>query len=592
MKRLGVLINLIMTATLLAACATPTPKVIEKVVTQVAKETVKETVIVEGTPQIVEKEVTKIIEKVVTATPEPEEEKPDTVVIIGVWQVVDWSNVLYVQGGGSLSAAKLTQRGLLFLDEESNWVGELATEVPSLENGGIFPDGKKITYHLREGVTWHDGEPVTSADVKATWEVVMNPNNAVITRFGYDKIESVETPDDLTVVLNFREPFASWQILFDGLVAKHVVDAIPEGELDESEAMLHPTGFGPYKMVNWEDGQFIEYEAFEDYWQGAPNIKRLVLAGYPSVDALMQAIEAGEVDIGWALPLSFVPKLQEIDTISIVSLAGASSERYTMNPDDPLFADKTVRHALQYAVDRQAIVDNLLFSTTVPAVSHWHNSPWENPDLVPYEYDPDKTREMLESVGWKDEDGDGIREAHGVPEIEDGTPFSFVHMTTVGNLQRENVQLMVQQMFKDVGVEMVIENLRPADLFGGWDSGGRWVRGDFQMGGWSHGLRRPDPDISNRFLCSEVASEENPAGAQWHRYCNPEVDELLVAQAQEFDPEERKQIFYQVQETLHDEAYWIMLFGAVSIYTVNNDLKNVVLHPWCNYYWNPQEWDW
>ena len=135
---------------------------------------------------------------------------------------------------------------MLFTDAESNWIGELATEVPTLENGGVSEDGLTITYKLRDGVTWHDGEPVTSADVKATWEMIMNPDYAVITRFGYDRIGSVETPDPLTVVVNFAEPFASWPILFDAIIPKHVIDANAD-DLDNSEAMRQPVGFGPFR---------------------------------------------------------------------------------------------------------------------------------------------------------------------------------------------------------------------------------------------------------------------------------------------------------------------------------------------------------
>ena len=122
-------------------------------------------------------------------------------VVIGMHEDIEFLNVLYTQGGNSLSSSKLAQRGLLFTDAEANWVGELATDVPTLENGGVSEDGLTITYKLRDGVTWHDGEPVTSADVKATWEMIMNPDYAVITRFGYDRIGSVDTPDPLTVVV-------------------------------------------------------------------------------------------------------------------------------------------------------------------------------------------------------------------------------------------------------------------------------------------------------------------------------------------------------------------------------------------------------
>ena len=122
---------------------------------------------------------------------------------LGMNQELEFLNVMYTQGGNSLEASKTAQRGLLFSDLPGAWVGELALEVPSVENGLVAADGSSVTYNLREGVTFHDGSDVTTADVKATWEAIMNPDNTPITRMGYDKIGSVDTPDDYTVVINF-----------------------------------------------------------------------------------------------------------------------------------------------------------------------------------------------------------------------------------------------------------------------------------------------------------------------------------------------------------------------------------------------------
>jgi peptide/nickel transport system substrate-binding protein len=285
-------------------------------------------------------------------------------VVIGMHEDIEFLNVLYTQGGNSLSSSKLAQRGLLFTDAEANWIGELATEVPTQENGGVSEDGLTITYKLRDGVTWHDGEPVTSADVKATWEMIMNPDYAVITRFGYDRIGSVETPDPLTVVVTFEEPFASWPILFDAIIPKHVIDANAD-DLDNSEAMRQPVGFGPFKIVNWQVGESIEYEAFDDYWRGRPKLDRLFIRILPSVDTLMQAIEAKEIDIAWAMPSSYVTQIRDLEPqgIRLVTAKAANAERLVMNADAelaPIFAEKELRQALQHAVNKQQIIDELL----------------------------------------------------------------------------------------------------------------------------------------------------------------------------------------------------------------------------------------
>lgn len=518
------------------------------------------------------------------------------VVRLGMNQELEFLNVMYTQGGNSLQASKTAQRGLLFLDAQGNWVGELATEVPSVANGMVSADGTQVTYRLREGITFHDGTPVTASDVKATWDAIMNPDNTPITRLGYEKIGSIDTPDDLTVVVNFAEPFASWKILFDFVLPEEVIEANSPG-LDESLAMRTPVGFGPFRILAWKPGEFVEYEAFDDYWQGRPAIDKFFIVFYPSTEALLAALEVGEVDIAWGLRAANVPTLLDLQSQGIISLVNAppaGGERYVMNGDGtqaPLFSDPTVRVALQHAVDKQLLVDNILHGQAeVNVGTEWHGTPWQNRELVPYDYDPEAARNLLETNGWRDEDGDGIREAYGVTGIDDGTHLSFTHRTTSGVLQREQVQLLVQQMFKEIGAEMVIENRRTAELFGTWDQNGTWSHGDYEMGGWSHGLRVPDPEISNRFLCAEIASEANPGGSQWHRYCNPEVDALLLAAQTEFDDAERTRLVMEAQRIMHEDAYALYLFATGRHYGVSTRIQNFELRPFTLWYGNIHEW--
>jgi peptide/nickel transport system substrate-binding protein len=289
------------------------------------------------------------------------------------------------------------------------------------------------------------------------------------------------------------------------------------------------------------------------------------------------------------MPSSYVTQIRDLEPqgIRLVTAKAANAERLVMNADAelaPIFAEKELRQALQHAVDKQQIIDNLLNGEGEIGVSEWQGSPWENTEMELYDFNPDTSRQLLESIGWT-MGGDGYRE-------KDGQRLTFRNSTIVGSTTRENIQLLLQQMFKDIGAEMIIDNARDADLFGTWAQGGRWSHGDYDMGLWSHGLRVPDPEVSNRYLCSEIASEENPAGSQWYHYCNPEVDELLHEQASTFDPEKRTEIIFQIQEILNEDAYWIYLHSANQIYSAPAALQNFTLHPFQNFYWNPQEWEW
>ena len=517
----------------------------------------------------------------------------ERVVLVGSTSQLAVFNVLYTDGGLSLEAAKHVQRGLLMVadpDSGDVWRGELAAEVPSTQNGGVEIEGDRmtITYRLRDGVTWHDGEPVTSADVKATWEMIMNPDNAVVTRFGYNLIDSVETPDDLTVVMHYREPFPAWPILFDAIIPEHVIDANSPG-LDDSLAMRQPIGFGPFMWTETRPGEQAVMVAFDDYWAGRPQVDRMVLTSYPSTDALLQAVEAGAIDIAWRVNVNDVPALQAMEPrgIRILTNPQAGSDRYIMNADAdqaPIFDDRNVRLAIHHAIDRQLIVDRLLGGIAEVAVSEWHGSAWVHPSLPEYEFDPERSIALLEESGWF-RGSDGIRE-------RDGERLSFRHTVITGDTLRENVQIVVQQMLREVGIEVVIDNARTADLFGRWADGGRWARGEYELGGWAHGLRVPDPEVSARYLCDEIASEDNPAGSQWYRYCNPEVDALMRQQSTTIDADERRELILRAQELIHEDAYHVYLYSSPSVYTANQHIHNFQLHPFGVSYWNVHELEW
>jgi len=509
---------------------------------------------------------------------------------MGMWQEIPILNTLMTaEGGNVVSGTKLTLRGLLFTDDKGAFEGELAEQVPSVQNGGISADGKTITYKLRKGVTWHDGKPVTSADVQYTWQAVMKPDNKVGTRYGYENITAVDTPDEQTAIVRFKDPFASWAILFDVLMPKHVLSA----EADFNTAKFHqlPVGFGPFKVTENIKGDHITYEAFDGYWKGRPKIDRLFIKYFGSADAMIQALKAKEVDLTWGTPLPNIPELKTMESQGITTLVqpGTGAERYVFNGDHtqvPLFADKELRMALSLAVDRKIIVDKLLFGLTTIARGDWDNTPWENTQLKLVEYNPELAKQTLDKLGWKP-GSDGIR-------VKDGQKLSFTNITTSGNQLRENVQLLVQQNFKDVGAEMTIQNQRSSELFGSYSAGGLWARGSYQMGGWSQGIALPDPDISARYLTKEIPSDANPSGASQYRYSNPDVDKLFGQAAIELDPEKRKALFFKVQEVMRDEYEFIWLYNTTASWGLQTKVKNfdqTVKTPFGGFHWRAEAWD-
>ena len=493
------------------------------------------------------------------------------------------------EGGNVISGTKLILRGLLYTDANGGPTGELAADVPTAQNGGISSDGKTITYKLRPNMTWHDGQPVTSADVQYTWQAITQPDHNVATRYGYDRISAVDTPDPQTAIVRFKEPFAPWTTLFDVVLPQHILSK--ESDFNNSPYHQKPVGFGPFKVSENIKGDHTTYEAFDGYWAGRPKIDRLFIRYFGNTDAELQALKAKEIDLAWGVPLSSIPELQGLESQGITTLVqpGPAEERYAFNMDHsqvPLFADTQLRKALALAVDRQTIVDKLLFGLTKVARGDWDNTPWENTSIQPDPYDPEQAKKILDDLGWTP-GPDGIRQ-------KNGQRLSFDNTTTSGNQLRENVQLLVQQNFKDIGVEMNIKNQPTDQLFGSYSAGGVWARGTYQMGGWTTGINLPDPDLSSRYLSKEIASDQNPTGGQSYRYSNPTVDELFTQQATELDPQKRKDLFAKIQQITHDDYMCIWLYDSTAAWGALTRVKNfdkTVKAPFGGFHWHAEEWD-
>jgi len=508
-------------------------------------------------------------------------------VTISFFEEPDSLNFLYTQMWFANVAADLVMRGLWVYDDEERFVPELAAEVPSRENGGISEDGKTITVKLREGVRWHDGKPVTAADVRFTYDAIMNPNNTIDTRYPYeDYIESIDTPDDFTVVIHFKQPFAGWWTMFPYVLPQHLLGDVES--LDNAEFNRAPVGFGPFKFKEWVSGDHITLEKNPDYWRGAPKLDFIYIKIVPSSQAQMAAIQAGgQVDIGVFHSYDEVPVLQALGTVEVKAIEYAYNEHYFFNLDPktghPAFQDARVRRAIAMSIDRAQITETLLQGLTQPARTFWDGTAYANKQIPLIPYDPQAAAALLDEAGWIDHDGDGIRD-------KDGVRFSFVHRTTAGRKIREDAQVAVQQMLKDQGIDMVIENV-PYDLFfEGYANGGPIYTGQYHMAGWSDGSY-PDPGTySYYWLCDQIPSEEKPEGGNFQLYCNEELDRLLRAQDVTVDPAARRAIFDQIQQLMYDETIFVPMWNDPDLWSLNKRLVNVRIGGWTPF-WNAHEWD-
>lgn len=459
-------------------------------------------------------------------------------------------------------------------DENNEPYPVLVTELPSTENGGISEDGRVITMQLRDDIVWSDGEPLTAADFVFTYEMTIDPKNTVSSVYPYDEIASLEAPDERTVVITFNEPFAPWlATLWTGVLPEHVLRPVyeAEGTLDTAEWNLAPTvGAGPYVFAEWESGSFARFVRNENYWGEPAKIDEIFIRFVPDDAAQVAALQAGDGDLGAFISYADIPALEEAG-ISVVATASGYNEGwfiYLGKEGHPALKDVRVRQALALAFDRFSLVEDLLLGRTQPAATFWDNSPFVDPAIEPWPYDPERANQLLDEAGWIDSNGDGTRD-------KDGVELVLTYGTTTREI-RTDTQAVVQQQLAEVGIGVELLTFESNVFFGSYGEGGPMATGQLDIGQWSSSPAFPDPDESD-FLCSEIPSDESPDGTNWSALCDEELDALFQQQAQQVDLAARQQIFYQISKHVFENVYWLGVWQDPDIWAVSGRLTDVKL---------------
>ncbi len=531
-------------------------------------------------------------------------------VATGAWsQEPDNIVPYYTQMSYAIWIVQLTLVGLAEWDDQGSFVPELAAEIPSAANGGVSADGLTITWKLKEGLKWSDGEAITSADVKFTWEQVMDPANAPLSRTGYDKIASVETPDDTTVVITFSELYPGWQTLFTqgpnnagAILPKHVL----EGKTAlESDPFIHqPTVFsGPFAITEWVAGDHMTLVRNDNFYGSPALLDQVNIKFVPTPETALAALQTGDVD--WYPDFSE----SDIETVGALEPAvhlkvvpGADFEHYFFNLGTTAgvdgkgvadqdgfcpFKDVKVRKAITLGINRQAFVDSLLAGKTTVPVSQWPNSEWENKNLTPAAYDADGAAALLEEAGYVLGD-DGIR--HGDCNGED-TKLSFTFDTTDKQL-RVDIALAVQSDLAKIGVEFKPNHSPAGTFFAGYTDGGIMPTGNYDMAGYTTGFYPdPMPGAIDSFSCNTVPSKDQPAGANNYLICDPQLDELMAAGNATADPATRKVAIDALQQYIFDNYYVVMMYARANVYGYGDRFVPGPFGFFSNMNWNAEVWD-
>ncbi|HEV3157914.1 MAG TPA: peptide ABC transporter substrate-binding protein [Candidatus Baltobacteraceae bacterium] len=481
-------------------------------------------------------------------------------------------------------AFALLFNGLVRFDDHGKIIADLATRVPSQQNGDISPDGKTLTYHLNPRVKWQDGVPLTSKDVKFTYQAIMNPRTASSSRTGYDRITHIDTPDDHTVRISLNAPFApAVADLFPNSAHGSILPAHllrQYADLNRIDFATHPIGSGPYRLEKWDHGSELVFSANHDYFRGAPRIERIVWKILPDDQSKLNVLRTHELD----LALNVSPNAYQIMGKFPGMHAETAAATYTREHlvfncrKDPL-DDRRVRLALVNAMDPQAIFRKIYhgYGTLGPTDQN-PRSTWSNKGIAYYPYDVKKADSLLDAEGWH-RGSDGIRSKHG-------ERLTLTFVTTGANQTRESTAVLLQDQWKQAGVEMNIKYFQPATLFAGAANGGVIRSGNYDVALFSFVPSNPDPDDTNTIGPKKAP----PDGNNFSFYSNPEVGRLQERALSTYGTTSREPFYDRIQKIMIKDVPDYTIIWKAEINVAADRLHGIRPAAVGSDFWNVETW--
>ncbi|KAB2337210.1 peptide-binding protein [Cytobacillus depressus] len=483
-------------------------------------------------------------------------------------------NPLYSNDASSSDIEDMIFSSLMGSNIELNTVkeGNLAETYEASE------DGKEFTIKIVENAKFHDGELLDADDVVFTYSIPLSPDYDGVRKSYFENIEKIEKIDQYTVKFTLKQVDAQFPVvsLGFGILPEHILKDVPIAELGEHEFNTkNPIGSGPFKFAEWKDGEYVKVVANDDYFDGRPYLDSVTYKLVPDANAILAQLQAGDIDYYAGIAQPDVPTVESFADASGLRLESGLALSYTylaFNQRDDKFKDKKVRQAITHAIDREAIVENVMAG--LGEVAHVPESPlsWAyNPDVPKFGYDVEKAKQMLEEAGWKP-GADGILE-------KDGKKFSVEVKTNQGNKVREDIVVILQQQLKEVGIEIKPQIVEFSSLIADIDPG-VWNFEAIVLG-WSLGI---DPDPSGIFHTKEIEQGLNFTG-----YSNPELDVLMDEQLQELDKDKRKEMIGKIQAGLAEDQAYTFLYYPKEFRALPANLEGYEFHP-KNQMYNIHKW--
>jgi peptide/nickel transport system substrate-binding protein len=468
----------------------------------------------------------------------------------------DASNLIPLLASDSAShgIASMIYNGLIKYDKDMNIVGDLA------ESWEISSNGLVITFKLRKGVRWHDGKPFKAADVLYTYQVTVDPKTPTAYAGDFLKVKKAEVLDDYTFRVTYDKPFApaliSWS---SSIMPRHLLNG---KDITKSPLAREPIGTGPYKFKEWAAGQKIVLVSNPDYFEGQPYIDGRITRIIPDTATMFLELRAQNIGMMGLTPLQYTRQTENNLFTSNFNKYKYLSFAYTYlgyNLRNPLFADKRVRQAISYAINKDEIISGVLLGLGKPATGPYKPETWAYNDKVrSYNYNPQKARELLIEAGWTKLNKDGVLE-------KDGKPFIFEIVTNQGNETRQKCAEIIQRQLKEVGITVKIRILEWSAFVTDFVNKRRF---DAVILGWTIPL---DPDAYDVWHSSKTAPEE----LNFVSYKNIEADEMLEKGRSTFDQKERKKYYDRFQEILAEDQPYTFLYVPDALVIISKRFRGV-----------------
>lgn len=455
-------------------------------------------------------------------------------------------------------------RGLTKFDEQNKPVADLA------KSWEISKDNLTYTFHLRDNVKWHDGQPFTAKDVKFTIDAILNPQNNSPNLQELEEIKKVEVIDDHTIKIILKKQFPPLlDKLTRGIVPEHLLAG---KDIATADFNNQPIGTGPFKFIQWKKGENIILEANKDYYGAKPKLEQVIFKILPDPNVRAVQLETGEIDLALLEP-DQLKRMEKVNSIVVYKVPTADYRVMMFNFRKPLWQDVKVRQAICYATNRQAILDGILSGEGSlaygPLQLNWAN----NPKVMKYDYNLEKAKTLLAEAGWK-MGADGILE-------KNGQKLSFKLTTFNNDPVRVNIVNALSADLKKIGINCIPDPKERGSF--------QWDQVDSFLLGWGSPFD-PDDHTYKLFHSSQIDK-----GWNLQAYKNQQVDKYLELARTTDSQEKRKEYYAKFQEKLAKDPSFDFIVYLKALYGVNKNVSGVkertLGHHGAGFLWNVEEWE-